>query len=51
MTKVNSNDFNKDILSAAIKFEEDGRKLYLECIKKLSIRGEKVFFNHSQMMN
>ena len=34
MTKVNSNDFNKDILTAAIKFEEDGRKLYLECIKK-----------------
>lgn len=34
MTKVNSNDVNKDVLSAAIKFEEDGRNLYLECIKK-----------------
>ena len=34
MTKANSNDINKDILLAAIKFEEDGRNLYLECIKK-----------------
>jgi len=34
MTKSISNDVNKDVLSSAIKFEEDGRNLYLECIKK-----------------
>jgi len=34
MTKSTSNDINKNVLSAAIKFEEDGRNLYLECIKK-----------------
>lgn len=34
MTKGATDEINKDILSAAIKFEEDGRNLYLECIKK-----------------
>jgi len=34
MTKSISTDVNKDVLSSAIKFEEDGRNLYLECIKK-----------------
>ena len=34
MTKGNSDDINKNVLSTAIKFEEDGRKLYSECIKK-----------------
>jgi len=34
MAKGASDDVNKDVLSAAIKFEEDGRALYLECIKK-----------------
>ena len=27
-------DFNKDVLSAAIKFEEDGRTLFLKCVNK-----------------
>ena len=34
MTENISTDVSKDVLSSAIKFEEDGRKLYLECIKK-----------------
>jgi rubrerythrin len=34
MTKSDSDEINKEVLSAAIKFEEDGRNLYLECIKK-----------------
>ena len=34
MTKSISTDVNKDVLSSAIKFEEDGRNLYLECVKK-----------------
>jgi len=34
MAKGNADDINMNVLSAAIKFEEDGRNLYLECIKK-----------------
>ena len=34
MAKGTSDDINKEVLSTAIKFEEDGRALYLECIKK-----------------
>ena len=34
MTKSISTDVSKDVLSSAIKFEEDGRNLYLECVKK-----------------
>ena len=34
MSKSSSDDIRQDILSSAITFEEDGRNLYLECIKK-----------------
>lgn len=34
MIKGNADNINKNVLSAAIKFEEDGRNLYLECINK-----------------
>ena len=34
MTKGTSDDINKSVLSTAIKFEEDGRTLFLECIRK-----------------
>ena len=44
MTKVDSNDINKDILLTAIKFEEDGRDLQLECIKKTEHTWSKSLF-------
>ena len=34
MSKSSSGDIRQDVLSAAIKFEEDGRNLYQECVKK-----------------
>ena len=34
MMRTSVNDINKKVLSTAIKFEEDGRKLYLACVKK-----------------
>ena len=44
MTNSASNDINKDILSKAIKFEEDGRKLYLECAEKTEHQWGKSLF-------
>ena len=44
MTNSASNDINKDVLSSAIKFEEDGRKLFLECAKKTEHQWGKSLF-------
>jgi len=44
MTNSVSNDINKDVLSNAIKFEEDGRKLYLECADKTEHQWGKSLF-------
>ena len=34
MTQGSTHDINKNVLATAIKFEEDGRKLFLECVNK-----------------
>jgi rubrerythrin len=44
MTNSASSDINKDVLSNAIKFEEDGRKLYLECAEKTEHQWGKSLF-------
>jgi rubrerythrin len=44
MTDSASSNINKDVLSNAIKFEEDGRKLYLECAEKTEHQWGKSLF-------
>ena len=44
MTKNTSEVMNKSVLSAAIKFEEDGRNLYMTCMKKTELPwGQSLF--------
>ena len=44
MTQGSTHDINKNVLATAIKFEEDGRKLFLECVNKTEHHWGKSLF-------